>query len=80
VLIFKHAVRSFSTTDARTSRASAPFRMTALSRVEIQLVTKSAASSGRILGALSEDVILGLFHAGPDVHMLPIVPDRHPGA
>jgi hypothetical protein len=34
-------------------------------------------SSGCVLGALSHDVVLGLFCAGPDVHTLPIVPRRH---
>jgi hypothetical protein len=35
---------------------------------------------GRGLGALSDDVVLGFFRAGPDMHVLAIVPDRHRGA
>jgi hypothetical protein len=36
--------------------------------------------SGRVLGALSHDVVLGLFCAGPDMKTLPIVPRRHRSA
>ena len=37
-------------------------------------------SSGRVFGGLSNDVVLGLFRADPDMHMLPIVPDCDRGA
>jgi hypothetical protein len=34
---------------------------------------------GRVLGALTNDVVLGFFRARPDVEMLPIVPNGHRG-
>jgi len=36
-------------------------------------------SSGRVLATCPNDVVLGLFGAGPDMHTLPIAPDRHRG-